>query len=123
MVGLAFAFAIGYSRIFLGVHSLDQILFGWLFGIWLAFTLQFIVREPISKVIDSLIYLKQPTPHVPTLLLQSFVLFAAIVAIEIANYMRVNADIQIPALWAESITTSCGAARLKNAFQKKSMIE
>jgi len=81
------------------------------------------VREPISKVIDSLVYLKLPTPRVSMLLMQSFILFVAIIAVEIANYMRVNTDIQIPALWAESITASCGAARLKNAFQKKSMIE
>ncbi len=36
---ITFGFTIAYSRLFLGVHSLDQVLFGLLLGTWCAFTM------------------------------------------------------------------------------------
>ena len=42
--GLVFAGAIVYSRLFLGVHSLNQVLFGSLLGIWFAITAHFLIR-------------------------------------------------------------------------------
>ena len=37
-VGLVIFF-VGFSRAYLGVHSFDQILYGWTYGLWLAFFL------------------------------------------------------------------------------------
>ena len=48
MVSLAFAFSIGYSRLFLGVHSIDQIVFGLLLGTWIACFMFFLVKEKID---------------------------------------------------------------------------
>ena len=36
-----FAVSVAYSRLFLGVHSLDQVLFGGLIGIWLAVSIHY----------------------------------------------------------------------------------
>ena len=38
VVSITFGVTIGYSRLFLGVHSMDQILYGWSLGIWCALT-------------------------------------------------------------------------------------
>ena len=42
VVALVFAFTIAYSRLVLGMHSLNQIIFGLLLGTWLAFSFHFI---------------------------------------------------------------------------------
>ena len=47
VVGVAFASAIAYSRLFLGVHSLNQIFFGALLGAWFAFSAHFILRDSL----------------------------------------------------------------------------
>lgn len=54
---LAFAFGctVGYSRMFLGVHSLDQVVYGILIGIWCAFTLQFCVRPALTQEAQDLV--------------------------------------------------------------------
>ena len=37
----------GFARLYNGVHSIDQIIFGSLLGIWLAFVMHYGVREPV----------------------------------------------------------------------------
>ena len=49
IIALTFGFTIGYSRLFLGVHSLNQLIFGWSLGIWLACTLHFIFKDQIME--------------------------------------------------------------------------
>ena len=43
---LTTACTVAYSRLYLGRHSLDQVLYGALLGTWIAFTAHFVVREP-----------------------------------------------------------------------------
>ena len=43
-LAITFGVTIGYSRMFLGLHSIDQVLYGWLIGFWCAFTMQYCVR-------------------------------------------------------------------------------
>ena len=45
IVAIAYGLSIGYSRVFLGVHSINQLFFGWSLGIWLAMTLHFCFRD------------------------------------------------------------------------------
>ena len=49
IVAITFGLSIGYSRLFLGVHSLNQLLFGWLLGIWIACTVHFIFKDKIME--------------------------------------------------------------------------
>lgn len=49
LVAITFGVTVGYSRLFLGVHSMDQILYGWSVGVWLAVTFHFLMREPLEK--------------------------------------------------------------------------
>ena len=46
---ILFGITIGYSRVILGVHSWNQVLFGWSLGVWLAFTLHFCVKDRIVE--------------------------------------------------------------------------
>lgn len=43
-----FAGTVGYSRILLGAHGVDQVIFGFSLGIWIAFTMQFCFSELIK---------------------------------------------------------------------------
>lgn len=54
-IGVLYTILIGYSRMLLGAHSLDQVLFGWLLGAWLAAALHHIFRRPIMKHANKLL--------------------------------------------------------------------
>jgi len=53
-VATSFGVSIAYSRLFLGVHSLNQCLFGLLLGIWVAFTMEFCVRVHLDASVTLL---------------------------------------------------------------------
>jgi len=44
LFGLALTYfsVMGFSRVLLGVHSLNQIIYGWTLGIWIAFVCHYI---------------------------------------------------------------------------------
>ena len=46
-IAFTYTFTVGYSRIFLGMHTWNQLLFGWQLGLWLAVTFFFCYREPL----------------------------------------------------------------------------
>jgi len=48
-VAVTFGLTVGYSRVFLGMHSMDQVLFGWLLGVWFAFTFHFCTRTALTQ--------------------------------------------------------------------------
>lgn len=45
ILAIVYTGTIGYSRLFLGVHSLDQVVYGWTLGTWSAFTIDFCLRQ------------------------------------------------------------------------------
>ena len=55
LFALLFGSSVAYSRLFLGVHSLDQVLFGSLIGIWLACTLHYICKAPLLRHFNQII--------------------------------------------------------------------
>ena len=46
-LAIVYFFAMGWSRLTLGVHSLNQIVYGWLLGIWIAIACHFCLKEKI----------------------------------------------------------------------------
>ncbi len=40
---IALIFTLGYSRFYTGVHTLDNIIFGWMIGIWAALTYHYLL--------------------------------------------------------------------------------
>ena len=45
IISLWIGVSVSWTRVIMGAHSVDQVLFGSLIGLWLAFTLEFIVRK------------------------------------------------------------------------------
>ena len=54
-LGTLFVGSICYSRLFLGVHSLNQLLYGVSMGMWFACCAHFFWKEPLDKLVKSLI--------------------------------------------------------------------
>jgi membrane-associated phospholipid phosphatase len=48
-----YIFLIGWSRVISGVHSWNQVLYGWIIGIWLAVTGQIGIRTSIISWLDA----------------------------------------------------------------------
>ncbi len=53
--GIWLPILIGISRLYVGVHSLDQVLFGWTIGMWCSLVCHFEVRNRLMKSFDDLI--------------------------------------------------------------------
>lgn len=74
-VAFTFAGTIAYSRMFLGVHSLNQVLYGLSLGIWFAVTSEFMLRERFMSLIQNLIDVEDQ--RLKRLLYLSLIMFAA----------------------------------------------
>ena len=55
ILSMAFPVLIGFSRVYLGVHSFDQVLNGWLLGLWCALFAHFMLRNQIMSHVEKLI--------------------------------------------------------------------
>ncbi len=42
---MSFGASVMYSRLFLGVHSIDQVVYGCCIGVWSAFFMQFCIKD------------------------------------------------------------------------------
>lgn len=47
-----YSFLVGFARLYVRVHSWNQIVFGWQLGIWLAFYFHFCLRDRLIAHID-----------------------------------------------------------------------
>jgi membrane-associated phospholipid phosphatase len=52
---LYWAITIPYTRFLLGVHSLDQIVYGSTLGVWAGFTMHFLVRDHLMNNVEEMI--------------------------------------------------------------------
>ena len=84
IVGIAFAAAILYSRLFLGVHSLNQVYFGALLGLWFALSCHFILRDSLLKLVNDLIQGRKT--DLKQMYLASILSLVAVYMVQIVNY-------------------------------------
>ena len=54
-LAIFWAVTIPYTRFVMGVHSLDQIMFGSSLGVWSGLTMHFLVRDNLLKHVEKLI--------------------------------------------------------------------
>ena len=114
-VGLTFAFMVGYSRMVLGVHSLDQLAFGFALGIWVALTMHYIARPRIFESAESL-YKQLPTkPNHARHLLGSLGIYTGLYIFEIVVYLPTS-NFVIPSIWSENLLNKCGERALEGGF-------
>ena len=59
VLGMGFTAGIAYSRLFLGVHSLNQVFYGLLLGTWFAISCHFIARDKLLKLVQDLLEVKE----------------------------------------------------------------
>jgi len=83
-LALVYGGAVAYSRVFLGVHSYDQIIFGSALGIWLALTLHYIFRRDTLQHLDRVLNLTDKDYSKYTL--NGLALLGLTLATLIANY-------------------------------------
>ena len=84
LLGATFVGTIGYSRLFLGAHGLNQIVFGYSIGAWFALTLHFIFKEPMISLVQKTI--DGEDARLVSNSANAFALFLAAYAVQIANY-------------------------------------
>ena len=120
LITLLFAFTIGYSRVFLGAHSWNQLLFGWQLGLWLALTYFFCYKKPVMH------HMKQMHRGIDKILTKfviwGLVVFVLAFAVETANYLVVVPKIVIDPLWQDNIESKCPHTDISEAFSNKSEV-
>ena len=110
---------IGFSRLVLGLHSLDQVLLGHLYGFWLTFFMFRYVRPPLSRHLRQLL----ESPNNREFALQSnasirnSTLFYVMVALStqfclmifsIVNFLIASSYFTYPDKWITEIINKCG---------------
>ena len=103
---ILFGLSIGYSRVILGVHSWNQVLFGWSLGIWIAFTLHFCVKDGIVENAWNLLHGEET--RFSSMVMRCLALMLFSVAIQIGDYALMDSVIVIESRWKENIAEKCG---------------
>lgn len=73
---------------FLGVHSLNQVLYGLSLGVWFAMSSEFVLRERLIGIVQNLIDVNDE--RLLRLTLLSLILLAAAWSLQIINYLVVE---------------------------------
>ena len=115
----------GFSRLYNGDHSMDQILYGWLLGLWLATSLHLLVRDFIISHVKSLLYRTQQYSNgdLTKFYLISTLIFLAIFAMLCVTFFIVDADFSIPIDWKQRLLNKCSASVSFFSFTNASLIE
>ena len=121
LLGLLFGLTIGYSRLFLGVHSLDQVLYGYLLGLWFTITWHYLVKNKLMFHVNTIILGRVKKYSV--LYGSVSALFAVTILLSMVNYAIVNATFVSPQSWTDEIIEKCGAEKMSGAYQNHSLLD
>jgi PAP2 superfamily len=88
-IALVLAFLVGLARFYVGVHTINQILYGWLWGLWLALYFHYCLRVYTLKLIHTILKTEDSSSFKMPLLLST--LFALVVFFsQLATYWIVD---------------------------------
>lgn len=126
VVGLAGTIA--YSRFILGMHSLNQIVYGSLLGIWLAISFYFIIQERFithatELVQDRVFHNRVLGKKFVSLALLAFVILSLMMTVEVTIYLLASTFFIPSDTWIVAITADCGADALTHAFMALSLVQ
>ena len=85
LIAIGFGFCASYSKLYLGLHSIDQIIFGTLLGLWFDWTMHFVLREDLRDNITSLLnnkYNKQQS----SIFLTVLIIYITLIVITLSVY-------------------------------------
>lgn len=111
-------FLIPYCKLFLNANSLDQILFGWLLGVWLAVFMQFIVQDSMIEDIDAMmLYPKSFSDQDYSYRLWGafFMFLAGAFALFCIYYVNL-ANYTVDVYWLLFYSQSCNPSDISNAI-------
>src|SRR4051812_30251485 len=78
----------GFSRLYVGAHSMNQIVYGWLLGIWIASYFHYCLRKYIISHIDDILHSKN----------------SIVTNIEYIRYIFISTSIFVGALMTQILT-------------------
>jgi hypothetical protein len=122
IVLFALGLAISYSRLVLGVHSLDQLIFGWSLGIWAACTCHFVFRQRLldySNVLvrDTEAYFESRRSLLLKSLIQVTAACLAIYFVQVIIFSFIDKDLHKQHQnWIDNISSKCGSEKLDHGF-------
>lgn len=86
---------IGYSRVLLGMHGWDQVIFGWTLGWWNACVCHFIIREPFKSHIYDLTIKQDAQIGYKSYLLAALGIHAVVLAFSFILYASIEPDFEV----------------------------
>jgi multisubunit Na+/H+ antiporter MnhE subunit len=98
---LLYGLFIGYTRVFTGLHTMEQILIGYGFGVIVHLLMMHIFRDQIE---NCFIGINKKTTRMfsnPV-----FFLYLGLLIINIALYIRIDLYFETPKLWTDTIAVS-----------------
>ena len=122
LIGMGFGTSVCYSRIFLGVHSLDQVIFGAALGIWLSISFHLIVKDPLKKHVNDLLLVGLSKEIRAKQCLWILSLYAGFILISWLTYFLCSLrpfDIS----WEQMITEKCGIKNWDDFFLLGTLME
>ena len=85
--------AVGLSRVALGVHSFNQILYGWSYGVWLAFFLFHYARPPLQVHIRRMLaYNSEKKKYAGYYFHMALLIWACITVFQVFNFLVARRD-------------------------------
>ena len=117
-VAMGMGASIMYSRLFLGVHSIDQVVYGAILGIWVALLAHFCCREFFFSEIEGLLENKiREYQHRAVLCTVAFTItvLGFIAQYAIQNRIITRNGLNLPE-WTANIALQCESS-LKNPYQ------
>ena len=119
VIGLTYSGSVAYSRILLGVHSLNQVLLGLQLGAWTAFTLHFVVREPLDELVSGMIA-GTATDRLRSIGLTTLSFFVLTLGMECINYAVVY-QFENPEIWTTNMKIQCDYDYTGKKWQDKAL--
>ncbi|CDW85396.1 pap2 superfamily phosphatase [Stylonychia lemnae] len=118
-------FMVGFSRLYNGDHTIDQIIYGWCLGIWVAVVLFLAFKDKlyqhISEIMNKprLFNMRQRIRYAGI----AFGIFIILIIGLIVSYEVVKRNFDIPQEWKDNLAKECGADIGLYSFDSASLIQ
>lgn len=101
LLAIATPLLVGFSRLYNGDHSMDQILYGWLLGVWIAFSNHYCLRDAIISHIDNLLLKVNPynSRDISEYFWWATIIFGILISSVIYTFYEVDKNFHIPFDW------------------------
>lgn len=98
---------VGFSRVALGVHSINQVLYGWSYGAWVALFLFKFVRPRIKEHIA---VLEHDHDYLSFYLFRALLIWLTVITFSFFVWIVAKRDFIVPPpqLWLDNMLLKCG---------------